>query len=669
MTTAELVACERRLIEAAVARAGAGSGLIDRKVAVRELATESRALTEEQAAAVRVAVSSGDGVTVIEALAGTGKTFTAGALRRVYEGAGYEVIGLAPTGRAARELSERAGIASRTLDRLLVDLEHLDELPRGCVVIFDEAGMAPTRLSARLLQAAHRANAKVIVIGDPGQLASVQAGGWLGAVARELGSVRLTEIMRQRDPAERRALGALHERLPRQYLDWAQRDGRLETLGDANRACERAIGEWARAAKAIGPAQAVMIARHNDTRAALNHAARELRRALGLLGEERSYGPVEVAVGDRVICRRNNSIIDVDNGMRGNVRHVDPDRVVIDTDSRLVRELPASYVSEHLEHAYSLTGHGMQGGTVEQAFVVASPRDLTAGWSYTALSRARGETRLLIYDHQLGDERSEFAPANQTPTVERKALLARVQRRMLERDDEDLAIEQLPPAGRANDPELPDSRVSSTEPPQERAAALAEPSPASTATPSRLRELGERLEQLHAQLEALPTRELERIEHIEERVLALSTQREQLTARLAQLPGPRRRFGCEQDPHAIERAHLTSATEAHDRETQAALTQRREALRELGERAEIRAERDGLERGISQAMCEHRQARKQLVEHKERAVGTRAREVLAERSDVASAHEQHEIEVQQVVRDRVSGEMADRGDALGPELS
>jgi len=132
-----------------------------------------------------------------------------------------------------------------------------------------------------------------------------------------------------------------------------------------------------------------MIARDNDTRAALNGAARELWRALGLLGEESTYGSVEVAVGDRVICRRNDRLIDVDNGMRGTVRHVDGDRVVIDTDSGLVRELPGAYVSEHLEHAYSLTGHGMQGGTVKTALVVASPRDLTAGWSYTAL-RARG---------------------------------------------------------------------------------------------------------------------------------------------------------------------------------------------------------------------------------------------------------------------------------------
>ena len=176
-------------------------------------------------------------------------------LREVYESAGYQVLGVAPTGRAARELTEEAGVAARTLDRLLIDLEQLgDELPQGCVLILDEAGMAATRASARVLQAAEQAGAKVIAIGDPGQLASVQAGGWLGAVGRELGALRLTEVMRQRDPAERRALGALHDRLPRHYLDWAEQAGRIETFSDPAGACEQALSEWQRAIAAVGPA-------------------------------------------------------------------------------------------------------------------------------------------------------------------------------------------------------------------------------------------------------------------------------------------------------------------------------------------------------------------------------------------------------------------------------
>ncbi|HEV2924403.1 MAG TPA: MobF family relaxase [Solirubrobacteraceae bacterium] len=553
LTTAELVACERRLIAAALGRTGERTGLVERSVAERAVAAAGLPLTAEQATALREAVSTGHGVTVIQALAGTGKTYTAGALRAVYERAGYEVLGVAPTGRAARELTEQAGIPARTLDQLLIDHEQLDdELPRRCVVILDEAGMAATRPTARLLEAAEHARAKVIAIGDPGQLSSVQAGGWLGAVGRGLGVLRLTEVMRQRDPAERRALGALHGRLPGVYLRWADRTGRIETFEDPARACEQALGEWAQTAASVGPARAVMITRDNDTRAALNDGAREVLRSQGALGEERVYNGLPVAVGDRVIARQNDRRLDVDNGTRGTVSALGDHHVTIETDAGLVRQLPAAYVDEHLEHAYALTAHGMQGATIEAALVLASPRDLTAGWGYTALSRARGETRLLIYDREFSQDRSEFAPTDQAPKAARDDLLARVHRHMLERDDEELAIEQLPDATTS----------------------------------------------LRQQLAALPLRQLQRVEDLDARACTLEAQRSLLTERLDDLPEPRRRFGRDQDPAAVERADLSSALRSVSRELDALMEQRDLVERELEDPGQARGEHDRLERAI-----------------------------------------------------------------------
>ncbi len=667
MTTAELVAVERRLIAAAVGRAGEGAGVVDPVLAERAMNAADRPLTIEQAAAVRAVTGSGHGVSVIQALAGTGKTYTAGVLRQVYESAGYTVLGVAPTGRAVRELTEEAGIPTRTLDRLLLDLEQLgDELPGGSVLILDEAGMAATRPSARLLEAAQRASVKTIAIGDPGQLASVQAGGWLGAVGRALGAQKLTEVMRQRDPAERRALGALHDGQAQRYLEWAEHNRRIETFSDPTGACEQALAEWAHAAAAAGPAQTVMVARDNDTRDRLNQGARELRRAGGALGEEHSYGPVEVAVGDRVICRRNDGQLDVDNGMRGTVRHLDPDRVVIDTDGGLVRELPAAYVAEHVEYAYALTGHGMQGGTIESAIVVASPRDLTAGWSYTALSRARDATRLLVYDDDLERERSEFAPTDQTPTATRHELLERVGRRMLERDDEDLAIEQLPGAGRADDPRLASAWTHPTEPPQEQAAARAEATPLATPTPARLQELRERIDQLHVQLAALPTRELQRIEDLDARALTLTSQREQLAQRLTGLPEPRRRLGREQDAHAIERANLTTALQANERERETVLAQRGRLELELGDPVEARAEREGLEHAVTQATGEHTALRNEFAERELQAPGRWVQTTFGERPDRPAQREAWENGVRHAARYRAQYDITDPVDALGP---
>ena len=66
------------------------------------------------------------------------------------------------------------------------------------------------------------------------------------------------------------------------------------------------------------------------------------------------------------------------------------------TDGGAQRRLDAPYVAEHLQHAYALTAHTIQGGTVEWAGMVGRPEDFTRNWSYTALSRAREPTELFL---------------------------------------------------------------------------------------------------------------------------------------------------------------------------------------------------------------------------------------------------------------------------------
>ena len=227
-------------------------------------------------------------------------------------------------------------------------------------------------------------------------------------------------MRRQRDPQERRALAHLHDGRPDPYLQWATAGQRLAVVESADDARDGALREWTAAVDEHGIRDAVLIARDNATRGALNAAARGHRRDGGHLGAELQYGTVGVAVGDRVICRRNDQAVDVDNGTRGTVRAVDPERVVVETDAGTVRALPAGYVAEHLEHAYALTGHGMQGGTVEWAGVVAEPRDLTRGWSYTALSRARATTRLHVHGAQ-AEQSDDPAERGPRPPFDRSA--------------------------------------------------------------------------------------------------------------------------------------------------------------------------------------------------------------------------------------------------------
>ena len=122
-STRELLDAESKIVQHATDGQGRHAAIVDEAQIERTLQQIPRRLTDEQARAVRSIASSGNRIDTVEALAGTGKTTSAAALREVYERAGYRVIGAAPTGRAVRELAERAGIAdSRTLDSWAVKL-------------------------------------------------------------------------------------------------------------------------------------------------------------------------------------------------------------------------------------------------------------------------------------------------------------------------------------------------------------------------------------------------------------------------------------------------------------------------------------------------------------------------------------------------------------------
>lgn len=671
-TTTELVASERRLIAAARGRADEGTAVVADGALERGLAGADRPLSGQQAAAVRAIATSGNGVDIVEALAGTGKTYTAGVLRQVYEQAGHPVIGLAPTGRAVRELAEEAGVAAWTIDRALIDHERYGQgLPRGAVVLVDEAGMAATRPTERVLDLAQAAGAKVVAIGDSGQLPSVLAGGWMRAVGDQVGRHELTEVVRQRDTTERRALGLLHDGRPEGYLAWAQDHERVAVHTEEG-ANATALAEWRAAAAQHGAPHAVLIARDNATREHLNDHARAHQRAQGALtGPDVAYGPVNVAVGDRIICRRNDRDADVDNGTKGTVRAAHADRLILETDAGPVRELPAGYVADHVQPAYALTGHGMQGGTVEHATVVATPRDLTRGWSYTALSRARGTTRLHVDAHAAAQtqaaERVELGPDQHPVAADHSAVMAQLRARMAVRDDEDLAVSQLParPApGRADDPRLAEA-VPDAGP--ERGAQAAEATAPAPERQEQLRALQHELAAVRAQRDSLPVRELRALADVDVELERTQGQRNSLAQRLEALPQPRRRLGRLRDEHATERARLTAAVDAANEQLDAVVTHRDRLVGRLGDAQDLRAEHAGLQARSGELDRDATRLRDQLADERTARGPAWARQELGMRPAHPRGAEHWDRGVRAVERYRVEHDVNEATPGLGPE--
>ena len=397
-STPDMLVVEEQLVELATKQRGVGAGQVSDATVDCTLAERSD-LSEEQAALVRQLTGSGDGVQVVRAAAGTGKTYALDAARTAWEADGHRVIGCALSARAAAELRDQSGIQATTIARLLGGLEHGYGFDDSTVLVMDEAGMVGTRAIATIAAHAALARAKLVLVGDDRQLPEIEAGGAFRGLAARLGAVELREVRRQREEWDREALNALREGDVEGWSKRYREHGRVVSAPDAQATRSALVADWWRHQRDAQEKKVVMIALRRVDVAELNERARAAMRAAGRLGPDELDTPrATLAAGDRVVAERNDRRLGLTNGTLATVERVDKDRrtVTLRTDDGRTIEPTSTYVTEgHLAPAYALTAHKAQGMTVDRAFVLGS-EELYREWGYTALSRHREEARFYV---------------------------------------------------------------------------------------------------------------------------------------------------------------------------------------------------------------------------------------------------------------------------------
>lgn len=397
-STPELVALETRLLDRATSRRDAGAAVADEETVQAAVAARP-SISDEQAAMVQRLTTSGDGVEVVVGKAGAGKTFALDAARAAWQADGVPVVGAALAARAAAELHSGAGIDAYTLDALLAacDRPGSEGVPRGGVVVVDEAAMAGTRTLARLADHAVSVEAKVVLVGDHRQLPAVAAGGVFLALTQRLEPVELGENRRQVQPWQRTALDELRHGDPSAAVAAYHDHGRVVVADTADAARDRLAADWWAAYRHEGPEAGVMIAARRSDVVDLNHRARQrLSDAGGLVGPELAVGDREFQAGDRVMALRNNRRLEVHNGTRATITGIDTDQHALAavTDDGHELHLPRWYLEGgHLTHGYAVTAHKAQGLTTDQTWVLGSD-ELYREWGYVALSRGRQDNRI-----------------------------------------------------------------------------------------------------------------------------------------------------------------------------------------------------------------------------------------------------------------------------------
>jgi conjugative relaxase-like TrwC/TraI family protein len=387
-TTREMAQIERYLVSLAASRGHASAGLAQPGAITDALACRA-SLSGEQAAMVRRICGSGAGVDVVIGVAGAGKTSALAAAHDAWTASGHRVIGATLAARAARQLEAGSGIPSSTLTRLLAELNRPDggRLNPDHVVVVDEASMVGTRKLLELVRHAHRANTKVVLIGDPCQLPEIDAGGAFAGLARRVDRTRLTVNRRQHEPWERQALSDIRLGRAEEAVTAYLAHDRIHHDREPGVVLDRMVDDWW-TATADG-ADALMLAAHHRQVDHLNQRARRRMWAAGRLGDcEVELGGRPYAVGDTVLALRNDYRQGLLNGTRGTITAINAHarRLVMTTDDCATVTIPFAYAAGSLTYGYAMTIHKAEGATVAVALVLADAT-MARQHLYTAVSR------------------------------------------------------------------------------------------------------------------------------------------------------------------------------------------------------------------------------------------------------------------------------------------
>ena len=364
------------------------------------------ALTEQQQSAVRMALT--EKASILTGGPGTGKSTIIGSIVQLLRAKGHSVLLAAPTGRAAKRLSETAGAPAKTIHRLLEFkptagyrfLRDGDNPLNADLLIVDETSMVDVLLMNALLSAV-APGSHLLLVGDVDQLPSVGPGHVLrDLIASEvIPTVRLNTIFRQAPdsfivanahrinhgklplfPGHAQDFFLFKQQEPRAAADWV-----LDVV--ANRIPAR-FG--------LDPNEDIQVLcpMHRGP-AGVGELNRRLQAALNppRPGKvERQHGQRVFRVGDRVMQVRNDYDRQVFNGDLGRVVYIDLEEQLLTV---LFDDRPVAYESVQLDellHAYAISIHKSQGSEFPAVVIPILTQHyvmLQRNLLYTAVTRAR----------------------------------------------------------------------------------------------------------------------------------------------------------------------------------------------------------------------------------------------------------------------------------------
>ena len=306
-------------------------------------------LSASQRTAVEQTLATQDKIVGLEGVAGAGKTTSLSAIREAAEREGYQVIGLAPTSRAAHKLAE-SGIESHTLQRQLIRNEPPTDGQKRIFVI-DESSLASTKQMNEFFHRLHTSD-RVLLVGDTRQHEAVEAGRPYKQL-QEAGmqTARLGEIVRQKDPSLKAAVEQLARGDVFGGVASLDQQGRVHEIVNHQERMSAIAREYSR-----HPEGTLVISPDNESRRELNslihrelqnggdvnkdeHKLRVLESRQEMTGADRQWAG-QYEPGDVLRYSRGSRTEGIAPGEYARVIGVDPkeNRITIERENRSARK-------------------------------------------------------------------------------------------------------------------------------------------------------------------------------------------------------------------------------------------------------------------------------------------------------------------------------------------
>ena len=352
-------------------------------------------------------------VCIITGGPGTGKTTIIKTIIDIYKNRGKKVVLCAPTGRAAKRMTEATGQEASTLHRLLAIGKQVEDKPNpeldvtpidGDVVIIDEMSMVDIFLMNYVLKAIFKGT-KLVLVGDTDQLPSVGPGVVLKEIidSNKIECIRLNKIFRQAMQSKiivnshkvNEGVNFLSEK---EESKFEKNDFIFIEERNSMQIINKLMGQYSLDKQIITPSKKGDLGTKN-----LNKLIQEKFNPQNITKNEKKFGDVIFREGDKIMQTKNNYDImwrknkeissGIFNGEMGVIEKIDDS--ASEVKIRFDDEKVAFYGYqdlEQLEHSFAITVHKSQGSEFKTVIIPvyqAAPMLLTRNLLYTGMTRAK----------------------------------------------------------------------------------------------------------------------------------------------------------------------------------------------------------------------------------------------------------------------------------------